>query len=195
MQFKVSQMQPTDKILWPEESVYKATGGLYLDTSNLKEGTGFLEKGAPIAADFTARVAKLVKTAKVVEAAVDGAKTYKVGKNHHFKVGNIVAVTKGAKAHTITAIDTSNESYDSLTLDVSIDAVAIGDVLFESSAAGTSAAVEANVPNGLLIHLAALEATRAVNVGLRVYEIQEANLPYALSAYNKEALGDRFLFI
>jgi hypothetical protein len=195
MQFSVGQRPPVDKILWPEESVFKATGGFTLDRSTLKEGTEYLEKGAPIAANYATRVAKLVKTAKVVEAAAVGATAYKVGKNHHFKVGNIVAKTKGGKAHTITAIDTSDLSFDILTLDVSIDAVSVGDVLWESSTAGTAVAAEANVPNGILIHLAILEESTGVNIGLRIYEIQEANLPFAISAYNKAALSDRFLFI
>lgn len=195
MQFKIGQKDPVKKVLWPEESVYKATGGFTLDRTNLKEGTDFLEKGSPLAVNFSTRAAKLVKTAIVHDTAASDATVYKVKKNHHFKVGDKIAKTKGGKAYAISAIDTSKANYDELTVGTTIGASAAGDVLFESSAEGATHAAEANVANGILIHDTEIEEFTTVNVGLQIYEIQEANLPYGLTGYNKESLTSRFQFI
>lgn len=195
MQFKISGKDPVTKVLWPEESVYKATGGFTLDKTNLKDGTDFLEKGSLMAVDFTTRSAKLVKTAKVHADAAADALQYPVKKNHHFKVGNILAKTKGGAANAITEIITSNADYDLLVLETTIGAVTAGDVLFQSSATGADAAAEANVANSILIHDTSLEEYTTVNVGLQIFEIIESNLPYAVTSYNKESLTSRFLFV
>ena len=195
MQFKISGKDPVTKVLWPEESVYKATGGFTLDKTNLKDGTDFLEKGSLMAVDFTTRSAKLVKTAKVHADAAVEAKQYPVKKKHHFKVGDILAKNKGGAAYAITEIITSNADYDLLVLGTTIGAVTAGDVLFQSSATGADAAAEANVANSILIHDTSLEEYTTVNVGLQIFEIIESNLPYAVTSYNKESLTSRFLFV
>lgn len=196
MQFKISGKDPINKVLWPEESVYKATGGFSLDKTNLKEGSDFLEKGALMAVNFTTRVAKLVKTAVVNAIATSSATAIQVKKSHHLKIGDIVGRTVGGTAYAITAIGTTNAAYDTITVATTLGvALAVGDVLFQSSEAGATAAVESNVANSILIHDSHLEESTTLNVGLSIFEIQEANLPYGVTAANKASLTSRFLFV
>jgi hypothetical protein len=100
----------------------------------------------------------------------------------------------GGKAYAITEIDTSYAFYDSVTLSSSIGAGSGGDVLFESSDTGATAAAEENVANGILIHDTVMEDYSTVNVGLRIYEIKESFLPYGVTSYNKASLTSRFHF-
>lgn len=195
MQFKITGKDPVNKVLWPEESVYKATGGFTLDRDNLPAGIDFLPKGSLIAADFATRKAVVVKTAVVHAAADADAVEIKVGKSHLLKVGDIIAKAKGGTSYAITAIDTSSDAYDVITVGTTLGALAAGDVLFESTEAGATAGAEANVANGILIHDAYLEEQTTLNIGLQIYEIQEANLPFGVTSYNKESLTSRFHFV
>lgn len=195
MQFKITGKDPVNKVLWPEESVYKATGGFTLDKDNLPAGIDFLPKGSLIAADFATRKAVVVKTAVVHEDAGASATEIKVGKSHLLKVGDVVAKAKGGTSYAITAIDTSSDAYDVITVGTTLGALAAGDVLFESAEAGATAGAEVNVANGILIHDAYLEEQTTLNIGLQIYEIQEANLPFGVTSYNKESLTSRFHFV
>lgn len=195
MQFKITGKDPVNKVLWPEESVYKATGGFTLDKDNLPAGIDFLPKGSLIAADFATRKAVVVKTAVVHEAAGAAATEIKVGKSHLLKVGDVVAKAEGGASYAITAIDASSDAYDVVTVGTTLGALAAGDVLFESTEAGADTGAEANVANGILIHDAYLEEQTTLNIGLQIYEIQEANLPFGVTSYNKESLTSRFHFV
>jgi predicted amino acid racemase len=97
MEFKKRRNDLINWVIWPEESVYKATGGFTLDKTNLKDGADFLEKGALMAVNFTTRLAKLVKTAILYSPASSDAVVYKIGKNNHFKVGDNVAFEVGGE--------------------------------------------------------------------------------------------------
>jgi len=198
MQFVLKNTDPIKKELWPEESVYKLTSGFTFDRSVLKDGVDTLEKGALLALDFSARTAKLVKTAKLNADVTDSATDYPVLKNHQLKVGAYLAVTKGGAAYAITAINTSNEGYDVITLGTTLGVAltaADGVVLFESSATGADVAAEKNVANGILMHDQKLEEYNSVNAAAQIFEIIEAKLPYAVHDLNKTSLGARFLFV
>lgn len=195
MQFKITGKDPVNKVLWPEESVYKATGGFTLDKDNLPTGIDFLPKGSLIAADFATRKAVVVKSAVVYEAAEANATDVKIGKNHLLSVGDIVAKAVGGTSYAITAIDTEATAYDVITVGTTLGALAVGDVLFESAEAGADTGAEENVANSILIHDAYLEEQTTINVGLQIYEIQEANLPFGVTSYNKESLTSRFHFV
>ncbi|MBR8535394.1 hypothetical protein KDU71_07465 [Carboxylicivirga sediminis] len=198
MQFVIKNPDPIKKELWPEESVYKLTGGFTFDRSVLKDGVDMLEKGALFAADYANKTAKLVKTAKLHANATNAATDYQVGKNHQFKVGEYFAATKGGAAYAITAVDTSNAAYDVITLGTTLGvALTAADdvVFFESSAEGADVAAEKNVANTVLIHDQKLEEHNAINLAARIFEIIESKLPYAVHALNKTSLGDRFLFV
>lgn len=66
-----------------------------------------------------------LKTARVTEAAAEGAKAIKVAKNHLFAVGDFVTVggeLQGA-SDVVKTIDKSNKGYDLITLAATIGAV------------------------------------------------------------------------
>lgn len=77
---------------------------------------------------------RVIKTARVAEAAAADATAIKVGKNHLFAVGDFVTVggdLEGA-SEEITAIDKSNAGYDVLTVAAAIGAAAKGVVLVQA---------------------------------------------------------------
>jgi hypothetical protein len=127
-----------------------AQGGFILDNSVLTDGDT-VKAGTPIGINESTRKAKVVKTAQLHANALNSDTDYQVEKGHHFKVGDKVGKTEGGAAYAITAIDTSNADYDVITVGTTLGvALTAGDVLFESSASGGSAAAVAVTPNGLL---------------------------------------------
>lgn len=150
-----------------------AQGGFVLDDSTLTAGNT-VKAGQPLGFDESTRKAKVVKLAKVYENAISSATAIKVYKGHHFKVGDYIAKTAGSAAYAITVIDTSNASYDTLTVGTTLGVAltADTDVLFQSSATGASAAAYSVTAKGLLYEDTVVEAGAAVGVVLRgtVYE-------------------------
>lgn len=76
----------------------------------------------------------VLKTAVVIEAAVEGATAYKVAKNHLFGVGDFMTAGGELKAASdkITAVDKSNASYDLITLEATVGAASKGVVLVQA---------------------------------------------------------------
>lgn len=146
-----------------------AQGGFTLVTTGLTSDD-VLPIGSPVKVDEAARTATLSKTATVFEAT--STTTIKVSKGHQLKVGDNVAKTVGGAAYAITAIDTANASYDVLTVGTALGSLNAGDVLFDSSAAGASAAAIRNMPSGLLHAPVKVGAAEGVSVVTRgtVYE-------------------------
>lgn len=141
-----------------------ARGGFTLDTTGLTNGAT-IPGGSVISFDETTRIAKVFKTAEVVENAGSSATAYKVKKGSLFNVGDYIANATGGKAYAITSIDASGSSdYDTLTVGTSIGAVTAGDGIFQSSATGATAAAFAATPNGLLYE----DTTVATNADLSV---------------------------
>lgn len=85
----------------------------------------------------------VVKTAKITDAVASGA-NYPVAKNHLFKVGDAVTIggSLAGASDLITAIDTSEEDYDTITTAATIGTAAKGAVLVlaEKKASAESAA-------------------------------------------------------
>ena len=99
---------------WDEKSCVRRQGGYDLDKTGLPSDLKYLPKGAALAyiaatSSATAKV-KLCKTAVVQDDAASAATTLKVEKGHFFKVGDSIA------GKAISAISTSNDDYDSLTV-------------------------------------------------------------------------------
>lgn len=116
-----------------------ATGGFNLDNTNLADDV-VVPAGSPIAFDESTRVAKVLKTAIVYEDAGNTATALKIKKGHLLKTGEIVGAVIGGKAYAGT-LDTSNADYDVFTVATTLGvALTAGDVLFQSSASGASAA-------------------------------------------------------
>lgn len=150
-----------------------AQGGFVLDDSTLTAGNT-VKAGHPLGYDETTRKAKVVKLAKVQANAISSATTILVYKGHHFKVGDYIAKTVGSAAYAITAIDSSNAAYDSLTVGTTLGVAltADTDMLFQSSATGASAAAYSVTAKGLLYEDTDVAAGVSVSVVIRgtVYE-------------------------
>lgn len=120
-----------------EKIIEDVIGGGTIDRSDFK---GVLFDGASlpelpplviVVQDPDTRIYKTIKTAKVSAVATATATVYQVKKNHLFAVGD--AVTNGGDftkaADIITAIDKSDKTFDLITLDGTIGAAAVGDIL------------------------------------------------------------------
>jgi hypothetical protein len=123
-------------------------GGSALVSTGL---SGTLEAGTPVGVNEATRKATVIKTAVLYADATNTATDYQVKKGHQFVVGNYFAATVGSKAYAITAIDTSNDDYDVITVGTTLGAaLTAGQVFFQSSATGASAAALFVTPTGLI---------------------------------------------
>jgi len=97
-----------------------------------------IPKGTPIQLDFTLMEAGVVKVAKVVAG---GTTTIPfVQKGHLLAVGDVVMkIGKTDLSVTVSAINTSNASYDAVTLSGAVATLAAGDFLQECSATAAAA--------------------------------------------------------
>lgn len=64
------------------------------------------------------------KTALVVENVAASGTSVKIAKGSHFKVGDFVMSAVNGKAYAITAIDTTNATYDTVTIGTAIGEIA-----------------------------------------------------------------------
>ena len=131
------------------KDIQLAQGGFLLTNPGLPAGT-VIPAGTPMAFNETTRVAVMAGSA-VAHATAGGAATdYQVKKGHTLKVGdNLASGAAGGKAYPITAINTSNAAYDTVTVGTTIGAVTAGDLLYASTATGATASAYP-VINGLL---------------------------------------------
>ena len=83
--------------------------------SILKEGTA-IGKGSD-------GLYHVEKTALVVETVASSGTSVKIAKGSHFKVGDFVMSAVNGKAYAITAIDTTNATYDTVTIGTAIGAI------------------------------------------------------------------------
>ena len=99
----------------------------------------FLPEGTVISAPDTNAKCHVVKYAKLTANATNSATELKVAKGHEFKVGDYVMAATGAKAYAISAIDTSNASYDTITVGTTLGvAIAEGAYIFQAAAESAS---------------------------------------------------------
>jgi hypothetical protein len=127
-----------------------AQGGFVLDTTGLTVG-GTIPAGQPMTFDESTRKAAPLIVAQLQANAANNATVYKVLKGHLLAVGQNIGAAVGGTANDITAIDTTNTDYDSVTLSASLGvALNAGDVVFVSPAKGANAAALSAVPKGLL---------------------------------------------
>ena len=142
------------------------TGGFSLTSSTL---SGFSEvklpEGALIRVDESARTATPIKTAKVAKGG-GGTDDILVEKPHFFQVGDTIALTADAKAYNIDAI-TATGDYDQISVGTAIDTATAGDVLFESSEGGATAADIKTVANALVRYDTFLKAGYGVTAAIR----------------------------
>lgn len=124
-------------------------GGVLLATTGIAANT-VIPAGTPVVYDEAARTATFTGTGVMYASAGGSATTYQVKKGHTLKVGDYFASgAAGGKAYAITAIDTTNALYDTITVGTTIGATTAGDLVYASTATGATASAYA-VINGLL---------------------------------------------
>lgn len=130
---------------------------------------------------------RVIKTALVTEDLEAEGTTVKVNKSHLFAVGDFVTVGGGLKGASdkITAIDKSNAGYDVITLETTIGAAKVGQILVgvkEKTTAGKATLVTSS--SELVITLSKVDLTVAnQSCGLMVRgTISEGNMPFPIDA-------------
>lgn len=130
---------------------------------------------------------RVIKTALVTEALDAEGTTVKVNKSHLFAVGDFVTVGGGLKGASdkITAIDKSNAGNDVITLEATIGAAKVGQVLVgvkEKTTVGKATLVTSS--SELVITLSKVDLTVAnQSCGLMVRgTISEGNMPFPIDA-------------
>nr|DAF36619.1 MAG TPA: Head fiber protein [Caudoviricetes sp.] len=180
--------QEVEKELYNVKTGYRLAGGFNLEDNDIAEGT-YVPVLAPLSVDFKTRIAKVSKSVKATEN-IDNT-TLKIQKGSLVKKG--MHIGNGTKGATISAIDTTNANYDTLTLSATIDGVKAGDVLFEAK---TVAGKEVKNPANFLNYARVKKEAGATVTALgQAYEIQTEKLYTPVSEQDKATLGARFMFI
>ena len=93
-------------------------GGVSVKVSEL--GGDFLNEGAVLSAPDNG-ICHVVKIAVLSAEAADTDIDIKVNKGHNFKVGDFVMADEGGKANAITAITTTEKTYDTIKVGAALE--------------------------------------------------------------------------
>ena len=175
MDYKINQGSTIQEANWDEKTCVRRQGGYSIDASSLPSDLAYLPKGAVLALT-SADTVSLVKTAVANVDAKAAATSLKVDKGHLLKVGDTIA------GSTISAINTTNSDYDTLTVSALAADVKKGDVV-----------ADGNVDNviGLNYATVKIDSFPTCTVTVQAYEIEEDTLPYPVNDAIKAALTSR----
>lgn len=150
-------------------------GGVSVATSEL--GGDYLAESTPLY--FSGGKWHALKIARVAEKTT--STSVKVQKTHNLKVGDVLLMTVGEKAASVSKIDTSAKGYDIITLSAALGTINAGAVLVEAAEAQTTSgaalkhAVDALVGTGKPIEPNSNVITDAWLIGV----INDVNFPDA----------------
>ncbi|WP_071133844.1 hypothetical protein [Millionella massiliensis] len=180
-----------------ETTIYRINdGGMDLDKTNLPVD-GWLPELAPLYRDKAERRAHVCLRVKVLEEAATSVKVVKVAKNPlvngtFLKAG--MYLSDGTNVISVAAVDTSKEGYDEITAAENFTAaLTVGAILVEAKSDSDPAAKY--TPNCLSYGVRKLSDISTVACIGRVFGIVEDELYIPVTEADKEALGDRFMFI
>ena len=110
-------------------------GGGSLKLADLDKSKGVINPGFFVGKNADGMLVLLV-AAVLTESAIDTAKTFKVKKGSQLKVGKFIAGdAEGSKAYAITAINTADAEYDTVTVGTALGvALEAGDAVYEVKA-------------------------------------------------------------
>jgi len=138
------------KVIW-DNILDEIPGGAGLNVSrldytkaNANVDKRWIPGGTPVYFDPATRIAEVCKSALAIDGG--GSTTPRLGKEHHFKVGDIL--NDGTTGAVIIAIDESESAYDVATVNTNITVTA-GTKYFEGAASGTNATLK-YTPNGVI---------------------------------------------
>ncbi len=156
-----------------------APGGFIVDETNNKlDGVDFVQRGELV--NYNEETRKLVIDKLAVVHADTATTEIPVKKGHSLAVGDILSSgAEGGEAYAITAIDSSNEDYDLVTVGTALGSLTAGDILWLSSAEGGTSGAYAVTPNAVLKNGFKPDENDAVSVVLRgtVYERRLPGIP------------------
>ena len=180
-----------------ETTIYRINdGGMDLDKSNLP-ADGWLPELAPLYRDKAERKAHVCLRVKVLEEAGTSVKKVKVAKNPLLNGTFVKAgmyLSDGTNVITVSSVDTSHDGYDEITAAADFTATLnAGAVLVEAKSLSEAAAKY--VPNCLSYGVRKISEISTVACIGRVFGIVEDELYIPVTEADKEALGDRFMFI
>lgn len=198
MGLKITERRDTPQV--PIEVSYfeDYPGGGTLVTDGLKTGD-VVQRGVLGNFDEETRLFTVLKTFEVAENAAANAVNVKIKKTvndqpHLGAVGTVVGFAKNGVASDITAINTSNADYDTITLSATLGvALPAGSVLFEAGEAGEDTADLKVDVNGWLREDADVDENEFVSVGRRG-TLYERRLPAKVPQAVKDKLQGLIVF-
>ena len=180
-----------ERELYAVKSGYRLEGGFNLSIEGLTAQT-HIPTLCPLHINFADRTASVVDNIKVVARAEGSTTTLKIAKGSFAKVGSKYMLSSSIFV-TVSAIDASDEAFDSLTVSTTQDAIPEGSVMTACTEDGTATAIQ--TANALNYTRTKIEAGASVTALGRAYEIKEADLYIPVTEEDKVSLTDRFMFI
>ena len=185
----------TERSLCIELVLEDLPGGGIVKPGDFKTTTLEIPEGVLVSEDANGLLHP-VKTAKMYADATNIATTYQVYKNHEFIVGDVIiaSVITGSTARAITAIDTSNGSYDTFTVGTTLGlalTAANNVCLIQADAVNASAgaALYKYPPTGISLNAVDLGAGKNKGCGVVVRgTVNESLLPYYVDTNIKARL-------
>lgn len=179
MNFQIKEPSLIGEANWNERTCVRRQGGFMIDKDSLPVGMKVLPKGAVMAIDANSK-AVFVKTAEAQADAASAATSLKVKKGHDLVVGDKIA------GSTISAINTSNAGYDTLTVGALSASVTAGDILNSDLGNGIV---------GLNYAPVVIDDAPSCTITLQAYDIDEDTMPYKINAAIKSGLTSRHAFL
>lgn len=141
--FSTNTLSGRERTIWRGEA--KMLPGGFKLLQEFAAGT-LLQRGAPVFVDMSNLSGAIVKVGKVITGGTTSKP--RVSKDNYFVVGDKVQKVGATSYVTISAIDSSNDGYDVLTLSSAISGLTAGDFITESN--GSETAAPMYLPNAIL---------------------------------------------
>ena len=187
----VETSNDTERPLVIQNVIEDIPGGGTIEKDDFKTDTEMMPEGTILGKDANG-LYHPVKTAELYEAMAADAVTAKIKKNHEFKVGDfIMDAAKTSKAYAITAINTSNANYDTITVGTALGvALDEGAVLAQATAQAATLATGTYkyTPEGIAMNGADITLTNQGCGILARGSVVESLLPYPVDAAVKALL-------
>jgi len=187
----------TERVLCIEKILEDIPGGGVVDPDDFKTTTTTMLEGTVLGKDANG-IYHVFKTAKLQANAADDATDYRVIKGHEFVVGDVIVDSGLAGAsQTITAITTTEDDYDTLTVGTTLGhAIVAGESIVQSTEEAVAGAATLYVtPAGIATNSVDLtKDNQGCGIMIRG-TVNESLLPYPIDTLVKAYLKDERAYI
>ncbi len=188
-----SDAYEVERELYSVKTGYRMIGGFNPTADTLSAYKDkYLPTLCPIVIDTKTHTFEVISNIKVIEEAASGATSVKVAKNSLVAAGEIYAASS-SKGLKVTAIDSSNDEYDLLTVEALSSKFDAG-VLYKAILSGSTYKAVGSA-NALLYTRTKMEEGCSITALGQAYEIKEDELYVPVSTADKASLTSRFLFV